>query len=564
MNISSSLHRQLRIRQQFGVEFVSIVVAAHGIFILADSLLDQIAVRHGSRLSSISVGIPLLIGLSLIYLSVLLRRRKQTAWIVTVAAYTFYLGLNVAGLLQNMGSHQLLDVIRTAVLPLAILGLLLVLQAEFVVRSDIRGFRAALRFSLLILLVALVYGVAGFLLLDKSDFHQEISFGGAVHHTLDQFELTTNQPLHAYTRRAQLFITSLSFVSIGAVAYALVSLFQPFRARFGDQSAPRQHMERLLRTPDTPSEDFFKLWPHDKQYFFDSSGSSGLALHVYRGVALCLGDPAGDDKRFKQLLIEFGRTCYNNDWLPAFIHIEAKHRRLYEARDFSLQKLGEEAILDLEHFQTEVLGNKYFRQIGNRFKKQDFTAEVLLPPHHQAVIQRLRVISDEWLDQPGRAERGFVMGYFSEAYLQMCSIVVARDGAGTIQAFLNQVPADFDTVQATYDMLRQSSTSPGNINDYLLVNFIAHLYQAGYKQLNLGLCPLAGLDETDAENRSLIDSVLGFAYANGDRFYSFSGLYRFKNKYEPEWQDRYLAYQGGVRGFSRTMNALVRGMRIKQ
>jgi lysylphosphatidylglycerol synthetase-like protein (DUF2156 family) len=51
-----------------------------------------------------------------------------------------------------------------------------------------------------------------------------------------------------------------------------------------------------------------------------------------------------------------------------------------------------------------------------------------------------------------------------------------------------------------------------------------------------------------------------FVYANGDRFYSFSGLHRFKSKYEPTWTNRYIAYRGGVRGFSRSLYALNKAM----
>jgi lysylphosphatidylglycerol synthetase-like protein (DUF2156 family) len=51
-----------------------------------------------------------------------------------------------------------------------------------------------------------------------------------------------------------------------------------------------------------------------------------------------------------------------------------------------------------------------------------------------------------------------------------------------------------------------------------------------------------------------------FAYANGDAFFSFSGLHRFKAKYEPKWQDKYVGYKGGVAGFGRTVTMLTRCM----
>jgi phosphatidylglycerol lysyltransferase len=197
-----------------------------------------------------------------------------------------------------------------------------------------------------------------------------------------------------------------------------------------------------------------------------------------------------------------------------------------------MQKIGEEAVVDISHFISEVVKDKYFRNIQNRFARENYTAELLQPPHHKAVVDRLTEISTIWLERPGRTERGFVMGYFSEEYMQQCPILVARDAAGTIQGFMNQVPAAFDTDEATYDMLRQTDNSLGNTNDFLLLNFIQAMAEKGYKRVNLGLSPLVGLDGP-SDSQTLIDNFLRFAYANGDRFYSFSGLHRFKAKYKP-------------------------------
>lgn len=564
MNRQVTLKRQFQVHRPFAVQFLGFLVAAHGAYILATSLLDQIAVHHGSMITDLTVDVPLLIGLSLLYLGALLRRRKRTAWLVTVMAYIFYLGVGVSQLLNKIGIHEadFREVVRGLLLPLVVLGLLFIFRREFVVKSDIQGFRFAARFIAIVLVAALVYGVAGFQLLDHSDFHQEIGLGTAVHYTIDQFNITTVEPVHPYTRRAHLFIDSLSFVSLGAIIYAGISLFQPLRLRLSDQHAEREHMSELLNRYGAPSEEFFKLWPHDKQYFFDYTGQSGLAFHVNRGVALCLSDPAGDASRYPALMRDFNSVCFGNDWLPAMIHVSDGNRELYERHGFTMQRLGQEAILDLSHFQSEVAGKKYFRQIGNKFTKLGFSCELLAPPHHQAVLDRLNAISTDWLGGKGRAERSFVMGYYSSEYMQLCSIMAARDAAGTIQAFISLVPADFDRQEATYDLLRHAAKSPGNINDYLLMNLIEHLAGKGYKRLNLGLCPLAGLDASDDETNRLVDSVMRFAYANGDRVYSFSGLHRFKSKYEPQWHDRYAAYQGGVRGFSRAMTALVRTMQV--
>jgi len=552
----------MHVSKHFSARLISLIVATHAAIIMIDSLIDQLTVRHAMHVSELLFDVHLLIGLSLLYLASLLRRRKYTALQAALVVYIFYLGFSLAPLVSDadQGRLTVLKFAGNVLLPAVVLGLLATFRAEFIVRSDRQGFRTAFRFSIVVLAFALLYGVTGYSLLDKHDYHQEIGFATAVHYTIDQFGLTTNSALHPYTRRAHLFNDSLSLVSSVAVLYAVLSFFQPLRLRLADQSENRQRLEALLRRYGAASEDFFKLWPHDKQYYFDADGRSALAYHVWRGVAVCLGDPAGDAKRFAKLLDSFADQCYRNDWQPLLVHIQETHRDLYERRGYSLQKLGQEAVVDIDHFQSDVARNKYFRHITNKFTKQGCTAELLQPPHHDAVIQRLRTISDNWLERGGHTERGFAMGYFSAPYMQQCAVMVVRDAAGTIQAFANLIPADFDSEEATYDLLRQTSDSMGNINDFLMLNFITELQQLGYGRLNMGLCPLTGLDEPENET-NLIHNVLRLAYANGDRFYSFSGLYRFKSKYEPQWRDRYVAYQGGVRGFTRGMTALMRSMR---
>ncbi len=566
MSSSALLKLHFKKSRQFAAKSIALIVGAHGAYILAITLLDQLQIHHGMRIiTSLVIDLPLLFGLSLLYLASLLRRRKYTAWWVTIMAYVFYMGLNLGPLVNEMSSHHLTLqlVFRRILLPFSIVGLLLIFKKEFIVRSDRQGFRSAAKFSLIVLLAAMVYGTVGFSLFDNSDFHQEIKPLTAAHYTIDQFDLTTNKPARPYTKRAHIFVDSLSFISGAAVLYAVVAFFQPLRGRFSDQTANRNHLRELLQQYGGPSEDYFKLWPQDKQYYFDATAKSGLAYHIWRGVALCLGDPVGDKTRFNDLLNNFGDQCYENDWLPMFVHVQDKYRDLYEDRGYVLQKLGQEAVVDIDHFLNHVVANKYFRHIRNKFSKQEYTAELLLPPHHAAVMSRLKDISDDWLSRGGRDERGFAMGYFNEAYLQTCPIMVVRDGAHTIQAFVNQIPADFDNIEATYDLMRHTKNSMGNINDFLVMNFIEMLRAKGYRRLNMGLCPLTGLNETEDEKNGLIHNVLQFTYANGDRFYSFSGLHRFKSKYEPDWRDRFVAYQGGFRGFTRGMTALMRTMRIK-
>jgi len=538
----------------FGVQIVAFGVLINGIALIINTLIGQF-IRHRFLSTEFSLEIYLLVGLTLIYLSNLLWRRKHTAWIFTLLVYAFYLAYRLNRMSSILGRHR--NPLITAVelvLPIIIVIALLFNRKSYTVRSDIRSFGVSLRIIFIVIVVTLVYGIGGFELMDTSDFHHEIGITESIHRTIDQFDLTTNTSLVPYTPRARVFLDSLNVISIAAAGYILLSLFQPLRARFEDQTNNREKTQQLLESSHNNSEDFFKIWPRDKYYYFNKSSTAGVAFGVHKGTALVVGDPYGAVAEFKPLIEDFTEFCRINDWTPTFIHTEPHFNSLYKELSFTPQKIGEEAIVDSSHFCKSVATNKYFRNIDKKFEKQKYKYEVLKPPHSKAVIDRLSDITKDWLKQPGRTERAFVMGYFNEEYMQLCNIHVLRDEASTIQAYLNQIPS-YDKEEANFDMLRQSSNALGNSNDYLMMNFIKYANKEGFKRVNLGLCPLVGLDKTD-ENRTMMDNTLSFVYSNGDRLYSFSGLHRFKQKYEPKWCPRYVVHKNGIRGFIRSINAL--------
>ncbi len=519
--------------------------------------------RGGGLLASADAHVTLLTGLTFIYLASLLRRGKRSAWFVALPIYGYIVVRNFRHFVFDLPDRYFhpLPILLNLLVPLVALVGLMIYRNYFTVKSEVRNSALAARRALLVLLAALVFGIAGFQLMDTRDFHQEISLPASAHYVVDQFGLTTNTPITPYTRRAKLFLDSLGVVSLGSLFYVAISFFNPIRWHLIRREHEYQVMTRLLKQYPSNSEDFFKLWPPDKAYFFTPDRGAGLAYRVSGGVALCVADPAGPAAALPDLIQNFMEYCYTNDWEPAFIHSLPTHRALYERLGFEMQKIGEEAVIDIGHFVKNVKPTKYFRHIMRKFDAQHYRAELLKPPHSIAVLQQLKEISDDWLKVPGRTERGFMMGYFTPEYMQQCELLVARDEAGTMQAFVNLLPL-IDTQEANFDLLRHSRNSLGNINDFLLVSLIDHLHQQKIPHLNLGLCPLSGLQTDKQESGGAVDSVLRFVYANGNRFYSFQGLRRFKAKYEPVWRSRFIVYRGGIAGFTRSLNSLLRALRV--
>jgi phosphatidylglycerol lysyltransferase len=555
-------HSFFKISRQGWLNFIASLVALSGLFTLSTTLFELKHLKH-ARIVIADAHFTVIAGLSLVYLAMLLRRGKHNAWRVAVIVFG---GLLIRSLRHfvfdiNFDEAYIFHAFTALILPASTLGLLILTRDLFQVKSEVLSFSIALRRACLILAVACLYGVGGFLLLDQKDFYQEISFPSAVHYTVDQFGLTNNH-IVAHSKRSVLFVDSLAAVSIASAFYATAAFFAPIRFRLSRHQPEYKAALDLVAKHSTTSEDFFKLWPRDKAYFFNQQQSAVIAYRTAGGVALGVGDPLGPSSQLKPLVRQFEDYCRLNDWTAAFIHTEPRYYQLYDSLGYDFQKIGEEALVDTDKFTRQVSNNKYFRHVNNKFTKLGYSCELLATPHPAEVISRLGQISNDWLARPGRSERGFMMGYFSSSYMQLCNIFVVKDKAGQIQGFINELP--IYKHEANFDFLRHSSSSPGNINDFLMLNFIQNLRQRGIERLNMGLAPLVGLKKDKATESQLINNFLNFAYDNGNRFYSFQGLTRFKSKYEPDWESRYIVYKGGLRGFSKTMNGLMRAMRLRR
>lgn len=72
----------------------------------------------------------------------------------------------------------------------------------------------------------------------------------------------------------------------------------------------------------------------------------------------------------------------------------------------------------------------------------------------------------------------------------------------------------------------------------------ARAAHAGYGRFSLGMAPLAGLEAHPLA--PLWHRVGTLIYRHGEHFHNFQGPRAFKQKFDPQWQPRYLAGPDGV------------------
>ena len=63
--------------------------------------------------------------------------------------------------------------------------------------------------------------------------------------------------------------------------------------------------------------------------------------------------------------------------------------------------------------------------------------------------------------------------------------------------------------------------------------------EQGYEAFEFGMAPLAGLE--DRPLAPIMSRVGNLLFERGEELYNFRGVRRYKDKYDPVWQPRYIA-----------------------
>jgi phosphatidylglycerol lysyltransferase len=541
------------IREQGLVWLVAALTFANGVY----SLLRMLMVRFPRQPEFIGRVLPfgihhwnrtltIVFGFTLIYLSLNLLQRRRMAWALVVVV------LLATGLVHITRG----DVFRwhVSIAPLATVVLLIAARRRFTVRSEPRSVARGVGLLILSLFIALAYGTLGFFLLEKQDFGIDFDLSNALLRTLREFTLVGNSDLTAYTRHARWFLESLRILGLVAAAFGLYSLFRPLAYRLRTLPHERAMAKTILETYGRSPIDYFKLWP-DKSYYFSDDQSSFIAYKTAWNVAISLGDPVGPADHLEGLTRAFMRFCFDNGWTTAFHQVLPDLLPMYRGLGFSVLKIGEDAIVDLEKFCTETARNRNFRRAKSKFEKDGYTLSRYLPPHSRELLDEVEKVSDEWLTLPGRRERGFTLGQFRRDYVNETPLFVLKDPGGRILAFVNEVPA-YRPGRATIDLMRHLVDIPNGAMDYLFLGLLLTLKEAGYREFDLGLAPFTGVGDRPGANFE--ERTIYQLSQRLNRFFSYKGLRHYKSKYEPTWEEAFLVYQGGPPGLLKTAIALGR------
>jgi len=336
------------------------------------------------------------------------------------------------------------------------------------------------------------------------------------------------------------FLRAATGVAVLGVALGLWRL----AGAFHPDSASAAEFERAIGVVEAAGQRAPEAWlaaTGDKSFLFNEAGD-GLVMYAPHGGAwIAMGAPVGAGRR--DLIWRFREAAdVGNAW-SAFYAVPPDLLGDMLDAGFAAQKIGEAALVELPAFSLEGAARSKLRNARSRATRDGLVFSVERVAADSPVMAEMRAVSTAWLHKHKGAEKRFSLGRFDETYLARFPIGLCRLD-GRVVAFANLWPGAAGGDIAV-DLMRAHPDAPRVTMEALFVEMIVWAKGEGYGRFDLGMAPLAGLE--DRRFAPLLSRAGAWIYRHAGSIYGFEGLRTFKNKFDPVWEGRYLAAPGAWR-----------------
>lgn len=343
---------------------------------------------------------------------------------------------------------------------------------------------------------------------------------------------------------ASRFLRAAAAVSIIVVLVSIWSLMSPPRSRWRGRpsSSDLDQAAAIIAVAQDARSDARLALLGDNDLLFSTSRQSFLMFRPRGRHWIAMSEPCGLVSERRELIWQFIELADQSDASPAFYSVTGKLLADFVDVGLAVRKIGESAIVPLQSFSLDGKYRVGLRQTRNRLERDGASFEVLATGSADAHANEIETVSNAWLARHAGAEKSFSLGRFDIAYLNRMPLAVVRF-QGHIVAFAN-LWATSDKRELSIDLMRYGPEAPKGVMDYLFVKLIEWGKLEGYREFDLGMAPLAGLD---THRLAPAFSKVGAAvFEDAGAIYGFRGLRAYKDKFDPEWRSLYLAARPGA------------------
>jgi phosphatidylglycerol lysyltransferase len=466
-------------------------------------------------------------GLFLLVTATFMLKGLRTAW-------WFALVLSVISAVGNL--TKAID-FEEAIIACMVIVILLATRKEYYIKNNPRLRLIGLQTSVLSVFVVLLYGVVGFYFIDKKHFNIDFSLLQSIRYTLQNYFLVGSSDLVPVDGFATHFLASIKVSGLLSFAFLIYTLVRPYITKNNISIEENKTANELLKLYGNSSLDYFKTYS-DKLIFFSQNKNAFIAYRTTGNFAVALANPVAKDlNEMKACILEFDKFCYENGLKGIYYRVPEASLKIYKELGKKYLFIGQEGVVDLSTFSLDGGSKKSLRNALKKVSDKGLKATVHTPPVKDGLLQKLKSVSDEWLNDTGRKEIIFSQGMFVWDELKFQTIITVENPEEKIIAFLNIIP-DYAKGEGTYDLIRKTSDAPNGIMDFILIELFNYLKKQNYSSVNLGLAPMSGLDDP----HTFPEKSMKFAYEKIRAFSHYKGLRDFKEKFSPGWKNEYLIY----------------------
>jgi lysylphosphatidylglycerol synthetase-like protein (DUF2156 family) len=328
--------------------------------------------------------------------------------------------------------------------------------------------------------------------------------------------------------------------ALGALLWWRYVLTRPHAAPAPPADDDLARVDALVAASEQSRPDAQLAYTGDKSFLFVDDAFVMAARGG--GSLVAMGAPVGKRAAWRPALVALRQEAERLALRP--VVYAAPPELLPDLIDagFRVDKVGENAVVDLAKFTLAGGGKQNLRTARRKFVEREHGVfELIEPPHPPALLAELKQISDAWLGANGAQEKAFSLGRFDPAFLARHPIAAVRLDH-RIVAFANLWTTP-DGVHAALDLMRfDPARARHGLMDFLFTEILLWAQAEEYRDFDLGMAPLAGLAED--QYAPLFARIGKIVYDIGEPLYGFQGLRKFKEKFGPAWEPRYLAAPG--------------------
>lgn len=279
----------------------------------------------------------------------------------------------------------------------------------------------------------------------------------------------------------------------------------------------------------------------DKRILMNAEKNAMISYGIRGSSWVAVGDPIGPRDDALQIAWDFFELCKSGDNWPVFYAVDSSWLDVYSEMGLVIEKIGQEARVDLASFAVDSIRRKEFADLLDKFDSDRFSIRVISPPDVAEQIPVLNRISNLWLKDKNIREMQFSIPFFHEDNIANSPVLIV-ERHGETAGFATLWKSSEDN-ELSVGLLRTLPDTPPGLTEYLFVHSMLWGRDQGYQWFSLGMAPLA---DDQAQQESPIRSQLtALTFRHSQHVYTRHGLRNYKERFDPVWRPKYLASPGG-------------------